>query len=183
MLVAMQPEPWLRGPMSGIAPAAQPLLFSFAQIREDLERHTAGLTNEDVWKPAVGGGTLGFHLRHIAGSVERLTGYLFGEQVSDAQLAQLKGESEPTGTLSELLAGIERSFAAAEERVKKLDPASLFEPRHVGRKQMPTTVLGLLVHIAEHSQRHLGQAITIAKALRASGAAAPVSPSYTGTRP
>jgi uncharacterized damage-inducible protein DinB len=163
----MQPEPWLRGPVAGVHPAIQPLLFSFTQIREDLRHHTAGLSNQDVWKPASGGGTLGFHLRHIAGSVERLTSYVFGEQLSEKQLAELKTESEPRGTLEELLTGIDTALAAAENRVRTLEPAALEEPRYVGRKMLPTTVFGLLVHIAEHSQRHVGQAITIAKSLRA----------------
>jgi uncharacterized damage-inducible protein DinB len=167
-LFVMQPEPWLRGPVAGVHPAIQPLLFSFTQIREDLHRHTAGLANEDVWRPAPGGGTLGFHLRHIAGSVERLTSYLFGEQLSEAQLSQLKAESEPRGTtLEELLAVVDSALAASENRVKALDAAALEEPRYVGRKMLPTTVFGLLVHIAEHSQRHVGQAITITKSLRA----------------
>lgn len=162
----MQPEPWLRGPIPNTHVAFQPLLFCFTQIQEDLKRHTAGLTDEDVWKSAAGGGTLGFHLRHIAGSVERLAGYLFGELLTEAQLARLKTEADPLGGLEELLAEIEAAFTATEARVRTIDPAVLFEPRHVGRKQMPTTVLGLLVHIAEHSQRHLGQAITIAKAIK-----------------
>lgn len=114
----MTPEPWLRGPVAGVHPAIQPLLFSFTQIREDLRHHTAGLSNQDVWKPASGGGTLGFHLRHIAGSVERLTGYVFGEQLSEKQLAQLKTESEPRGTLEELLIGIDTALAASENRVR-----------------------------------------------------------------
>src|SRR5690242_5498153 len=83
------PEPWLRGPLPGVHPLIMPVFFSFAQVREDLARHTAGLTREQIWQP-VTGASLGFHLKHIAGSVDRLATYLIGRQLSDAQLASFK---------------------------------------------------------------------------------------------
>jgi uncharacterized damage-inducible protein DinB len=142
-----------------------PVFYSFQLVREDLAIHTAGVTQGQLWRSGPVP-SLGFHLRHIAGSVERLTAYLMDEQLSDAQLAFLKNEGAPGATLEELLAAVERTFAATEGRLRTIDPATIHEVRYIGRKRLPTTVLGLLVHIAEHTQRHLGQAITTAKMVR-----------------
>jgi uncharacterized damage-inducible protein DinB len=110
---------------------------------------------------------LGYHLRHIAGSVERLMTYLQGRQLDERQVQALPQEGEPHGNRDELLAGVDQAFRAAEAVVRALDPQGLSEPRFVGRKRLPTTVIGLLTHIAEHTLRHVGQAVTTAKALRA----------------
>jgi uncharacterized damage-inducible protein DinB len=134
--------------------------------REDLAKYTTGLTTEQIWATPHGFGSVGFHLRHIAGSTERLMTYVSGGQLDDTQMAALKAEKEPGATREELLAGIDRAFANAEAVARALDPASFTEPRSVGRKQLPTTVIGLLIHIAEHNQRHVGQAISAAKLAR-----------------
>ena len=160
-------EPWLRGPLAGVDPLIQPVLHSFLQVREDLALHTEGLSDEDVWRAPGPLPTLGFQLRHIAGSVDRLTTYLIGEQVSPEQIAILKAESTPGAGLAELLEGVNEALAASEARMRTIDPTTIHEPRHIGRKQLPSSVLGLLVHLAEHTQRHLGQAITTAKLLKA----------------
>src|SRR6185295_18788438 len=107
--------------------------------------------------------SVGFHLRHVAGSTDRLMTYVSGGQLSSDQMTVLKAEKEPGATGEELLASIDRAFANAETVARAIDPARLAEPRGVGRKQLPTTVIGLLVHIAEHTQRHVGQAISAAK--------------------
>lgn len=161
-----QPEPWLRGPAAGIQPLVMPVFFSFTQVREELAFHTAGLTTEDVWRRVGSLPPLGFHLRHIAGSVDRLVAYLMQEEVSPEQIAFLKEETTPGASLEELLAGVDRALARAEERLRTISPAAIHEPRYIGRKRLPATVLGLLVHIAEHTQRHLGQAILTAKLAR-----------------
>jgi len=162
-----QPEPWLRGPLDGVEPLVQPVFHSFRQVREDLREHTAGLDADALWRRVGELPSLGFHLRHIAGSVERLTAYLMQEELTAEQLAFLRAEAEPGAGLEELLNEVERALAASEKRLGEIDPAAIGEPRHIGRKRLPTTVLGLLVHLAEHTQRHLGQAITTAKLVRA----------------
>lgn len=159
-------EPWLRGPLPGVDTFVAPLLYSFQMAREDLAKYTVGLTTEQIWATPHGFGSVGFHLRHIAGSTDRLMTYASGGQLFSAQLAALKTEKEPGGTREELLTGINQAFASAEAVARSLDPARLTEPRGVGRKQLPTTVIGLLVHIAEHTQRHVGQAISAAKLAR-----------------
>ncbi len=160
------PEPWLRGPVADAAPLIQPVLHSFQQVRENLRTHTEGVADEAVWRDLGPIPTLGFQLRHIAGSVDRLTTYLMGGQVSPEQIAVLKAESTPEGGLAELLDGVDAALAASEALLRTIDAATLYEPRYIGRKQLPSSVLGLLVHLAEHTQRHLGQAITTAKLLK-----------------
>ena len=162
-----QTEPWLRGPLPGVDTFVAPLLYSFQMAREDLAKYTAGLTTEQIWATPHGFGSVGFHLRHIAGSTDRLMTYVSGSQLSAAQMSALKTEKEPGAAREILLAGIDQAFASAEAIVRALDPTRLAEPRSVGRKQLPTTVIGLLVHIAEHTQRHVGQAISAAKLVKA----------------
>src|SRR3954453_17457992 len=144
-----------------------PVVFSFQQVREDLDRHTNGITENQVWAQT-GGGTLGFHLKHLAGSVDRISTYLIGGTLTEKQLEHLSSESDGLGELRELLDQIHQSLRNAEERLREMDPAQLFEFRGVGRNRLPSTVIGLLVHLAEHTQRHLGQAITVAQVVRRS---------------
>jgi uncharacterized damage-inducible protein DinB len=144
-----------------------PVLFSFQQVREDLETHTKGISDAQVWTRTAGG-SLGFHLKHLAGSVDRISTYLIGGTLTEAQLQQLSSESNEQGGLRELLDGIDQSLQSAELRVRQVDPEHLFDPRGVGRKALPSTVIGLLVHLAEHTQRHLGQAITLSQLVRGS---------------
>lgn len=158
----------MRGPLPGVNVFAAPLLYSFQMAREDLAKHTEGLTTEQIWATPHGFGSVGFHLRHIAGATDRLMTYLQGGQLSEAQMAVLKAEKEAGATREMLLGGLDTAFANAEAIVRALDPAHLTDPRGVGRKQLPTTVIGLLVHIAEHTQRHVGQAISAAKLARVS---------------
>lgn len=158
------PEPWLRGPIPGVDPLIVPVLYAFQQAREDLARYTEGLAPEQIWNRPHGFGSVGFHLRHIAGSTIRLVTYLQGRGLTGEQLAAGRSEHEAAGQgREELLAGLDEAFRQAEAVVRSLSPAYLAEPRWVGRKRLPTTVAGLLTHIAEHTQRHVGQAISAAK--------------------
>jgi hypothetical protein len=109
----------------------------------------------------------------MAGSVDRLTTYLEGRPLDGAQMAALAAEMEPGASIEELLAAIDQALLRAGEIMRAIDPATLAEPRRVGRKHLPTTVMGLLVHIAEHTQRHLGQAIGAAQLARACGGKEP----------
>jgi uncharacterized damage-inducible protein DinB len=163
------PEPWLRGPIPGVRVLIAPVLYSFQQAREDIAKHTEGLTTKQIWASPHGFGSVGFHVSHIADSVDRLITYLEGKQLSEAQMAALLTEKEAGATREELLAGMDAAFHRAESVVRAIDPARLPEPREVGRKRLPTTVAGLLTHIAEHTQRHVGQAVSAAKMARIEG--------------
>ena len=168
------PEPWMRGPIAGVDPLVAPVLYSFQQAMEDLTRHTEGLTLQQLWATPFGFGSVGFHVLHIAGSTNRLLAYLQGRQLSAGELAGLEAEKSPLRlSREELLALLRDAFAGAERTVRAIDPTSLPEPREVGRQRLPTTVIGLLVHIAEHTQRHVGQAISAAKLARQSSPGAP----------
>jgi hypothetical protein len=145
-------EPWLRGPIAGVDPLTAPVLYAFTQAREDLEQYTEGLTTEEIWRSGVG-----FHIRHISRSTERLMAYLQGCRTVEL------GEGETGASRQELLAELDDVFKRAEMVVRAIDPSILRDAREVGRKRLPTTVIGLLSHIAEHTQRHVGQAISAAK--------------------
>jgi uncharacterized damage-inducible protein DinB len=162
----MPEEPWLRGPIPGVSPLLAPVLYSFQHAREDLEHWTEGLTTEQIWARPHGFGAVGFHLRHIAGSVERLTTFLQGRAMTAEQFASKAKEMEAGASREELLKTLDESLARAEQIVRGIDPSTLAEPRAVGRLRLPTTVIGLLTHIAEHTMRHVGEAISAAKLAR-----------------
>jgi uncharacterized damage-inducible protein DinB len=164
-------EPWLRGPKPGVPSFAAPLFFSFEQVREDLRKHAADLTPEQIWMKIGSAAPLGFHLRHIPGSVDRLLTYLEGNELTEAQLQSLKNESQPGPGFEDLFQSLDAGLKNAEERLLKLDPTKLDSIRYVGRKRLQVTALGLLIHIAEHTQRHLGQAITTAKMVKGASSA------------
>src|ERR1700722_13061540 len=153
----MPVEPWLREIDLGIQPSLAQPIFGLEQVLEDLERHTAGLTDGQVWTSPHGLTPLGFHLRHIAGSTGRLTTYVRGDQLSEAQMAQLKEEKTPGAALESLLSGITEAVRNAQTAIRELDPEKLGDPRFIGRKRIRTTAIALAIHIGEHAQRHSGQ--------------------------
>ena len=155
--------------MEGVSPLIAPVLYGFEQAREDLARHTEGLSDEQIWARPFGLAPVGFQLRHIAGSVDRLVTYLFGGQLDASQMEALHTEMEPGESREALLRKVDFALEQAAARIRAIDPATFPEPRVVGRKRLPTTVIGLAVHIAEHTQRHVGQAISAAKLARVTG--------------
>jgi uncharacterized damage-inducible protein DinB len=161
------PEPWLRGPNLAIHPIARPLAHSLTQVREDLQRWTGDLSAEELWARPMGLGAVGFHIRHIARSADRLTTYVEGRQLSEDQMNALRSESDPGASRDELFEELEACLVRCESVVEALDPRTWFDAREVGRKRLPTTVGGLVTHIAEHCQRHVGEAIVTAKVVKA----------------
>src|ERR1700735_4094692 len=155
----MGEEPWLRGPLADVHPLVAPTLHAFAPVREDLALLTDGLTDAEIWSRPYGLAPVGFQLRHIAGSVERLTTYLRGEQLTPEQLIAIPREMDPGPGRLTLLAGVNEALHQCEQVIRALDPANLADSRSVGRRRLPTTVIGLVVHLAEHTQRHVGELI------------------------
>ena len=161
-------EPWLRGTDTGVHPSIAATLFAFEQAREDLAHWTEGFTQEQMWARPHGVASLAFQMQHIAGSVERLSTYLDARQLSDEQLRAAREEGHAAELdRAALLDLVGKAFANAELIMRRIDPATLADPREVGRKRLPTTVAGLLTHLAEHTARHVGEAIITAKLVRA----------------
>lgn len=161
-----QPEPWLRGPLDGLHPIIAHVFYTFQQCREELASWTADIDDHRLWQPfANNAPSLGFHLRHITGSVDRLTTYLTSQPLSPNQLAFLENEPTPGGSRLTLLEEMNAVFAQTEATLRQIPPATFQDVRTIGRAQLPSTVAGLIVHLAEHTQRHLGQAVLTAKLL------------------
>ncbi len=170
MTAPHRPEVWLRGPLPGIDAVLMPAAHTLVQVREDVAEAAAGASDADLWARPGGAASAGFHLRHLAGSLERLLTYARGERLSPAQLAVLGHESDPGAGADQLVAEAQAAIDRALIQLQHTPPGSYGEVRPVGRAMVPTTVLGLIVHAAEHSSRHAGQFITtlmIARGLRA----------------
>jgi uncharacterized damage-inducible protein DinB len=160
-------EPWLRGTHSDIPAAARAVLHALDLALDDLVKWTDGLSNEEIHSEPLGLTPVAFHLRHIAGATDRILTYAEGGQISAEQLAALKAEQSGEESLADLLAAVEKSFANAAERIRTLAGADLNTFRGVGRKQLPTSIGGAMIHVADHTQRHIGQVVTTAKVLKA----------------
>jgi len=158
-----QPEPWLRGTLSEVPPVQRAVLHALELAREDLERWCDGLSDEELNARPGGIAPVAFHLRHLTRSADRLLSYAEGAQLNAEQIAMMKSELAPGATRNELLAELVVGFTKNARRIRAFSSHQLEESRTVGKKQLPTTVGGLLVHVADHTQRHVGQAITTAK--------------------
>ena len=163
-------EPWLRGTHTDVPAAGRAVLHALELALDDLHKWTAGLADAEIHSQQLGLPSVAFLLRHIAGSVDRILTYAEGGQLSAVQLAALKSEKDREGnqkTLAELLAEVGASFNNAADRIRALATADLNTARAVGRKQLPTSLGGALIHVADHTQRHVGQVVTTAKVVKA----------------
>jgi hypothetical protein len=153
------PEVWLRGPLLDIPPLLQPVAHALLQAREEVEALMAGFPEERLWARPGGVASAGFHLQHLAGVLDRLFTYARGESLSEKQLSALKAEGEQSPGISSalLLEAFRQQVELALAELRSIDEQILTSPRSVGRSKLPSTVLGLLVHSAEHVQRHVGQ--------------------------
>ena len=153
-------EWWQRGPVEGVPDVLQPVAHILLQVRESVGQMVAGLTEAEWNARPAGVASAAFHVRHIAGVIDRLFTYARGETLSDRQRTALAREGTPVIELAEVpavLAELEARVEAAVAELKALDPAALGAWRGVGRAQLPSTVIGCLVHGAEHAMRHVGQ--------------------------
>lgn len=168
-----RPEPWLRGQVPGITPLLQPAAHAFIMSIEDCEAAVRDLSPDLLWVEHEGAASIGFHLRHLAGATDRLLTYARGEMLNSAQKAALVSERAPGAPpppAADLLAawrvGVDRALA----QLATTPESALLDFRGVGRAQLPSNVLGLLFHAAEHASRHTGQVVTTAKILLTAGA-------------
>jgi hypothetical protein len=164
-----QTEVWQRGPVPGFEPLLMPVVHALLQAREDLERLATEVPAEHVWMRPGGAASIGFHVRHTGGALDRLFTYARGETLSDAQKAALReegGAGDPPVSLVSVLTGVNASIDRALQQLASTSKDSLLDERKLGRAGLPTNVLGLLFHAAEHCTRHVGQAITTARIVK-----------------
>lgn len=169
-----QPEVWLRGAVDGIEPLLMPVAHALLQAREDIAHLARHVADKHTWTRSGGAASIGFHIRHLGGTVDRLFTYARGHMLSDEQKAALKSEGlpgEPPASLASVAAEATALLDRALAELRSLDRDRLLDERKVGRAGLPSNVLGLLFHAAEHTTRHVGQAITTAKIV--SGGQAP----------
>ena len=156
-------EPWLRGTLGDIPAIPRAVIHALELAREDITRWCSRLTDARLNARPAGIAPVAYHIRHIVRSIDRLLTYAEGNQLSAAQFAALKTELDPGAERDPLFAEFNEGINRAIARIRAIDATRLEEPRKVGRKELPTSVGGLLVHVADHTQRHVGQAIATAK--------------------
>jgi uncharacterized damage-inducible protein DinB len=162
----INPEAWLRGPIEGVPDTLQPVAHALIQAREEARDLLRDFPAELLWTCPAGLASVGFHLQHIAGVIDRLFTYARGQGLSGEQrdtLAREGSPPEPNMGVSGLLNVLDAQVEHALVQLRATPPESLNQERLVGRKQLPSTVLGLLFHAAEHSQRHVGQMLVTAR--------------------
>ena len=161
-------EWWQRGPIEGVPAVLQPVAHILLQVRESVGEIVVGLT-EAEWNHRPGGvASAAFHVRHIAGVIERLFTYARGQALSAEQLAAIPLEGGPLAVeeVAGVLAALSTRIDAAVAELKTVDVATLGDYRGVGRAQLPSTVIGCLVHGAEHAMRHVGQLSVTVRVVR-----------------
>lgn len=161
-------EVWQRGPIDGVPALLQPVAHALLQAVEDVESEMISFPQELLWNKPAGVASVGFHLKHIKGVVDRLFTYAKGELLTEQQMLDLKGESvsEGVNSITTLTGDFKNQVDHALHQLKLTDPGTLTDKRGIGRKQIPTTVMGLLFHAAEHTQRHVGQLIVTARIVK-----------------
>ena len=158
-------EVWLCEPLPGILPALQPVAHALLQAREEVNGLMKDFPDALLWQRPAGVAAAGFHLQHMAGVLDRLFTYANGQVLSEVQLKQLAGEGRPAEaeTVEWLVQQFSTQVDKSLAQISHISANELFETRGVGRAQIPSTVMGLLVHAAEHTMRHLGQLLVTVK--------------------
>lgn len=164
-------EVWLRGPLEDGTPVlVQPLAQALLQARDEVHTFLADFPEEKLWVKPLGLASVGFHLQHLRGVLDRLYTYARGEMLSEAQLAELREEGQETAGLAELLANFDLQVDKSLAALREVEASRLTEAREVGRARLPSTYMGLLVHAAEHTTRHTGQLLVTARVVAAGAA-------------
>jgi hypothetical protein len=163
------PEPWLRGTFADLPVLQRALLHSLQLAQEDTAKWCGGLDDRELHLRPFHLPSVAFQLRHIARSLDRFCCYAEGIPLSAEQLAALAGEMDGTGDRDAVLSELAKSIETTQQRLEAIVRRPLDSPVMIGRKRLPTTLAGLLIHAAEHTQRHVGQAITTAKVIAGQG--------------
>ena len=163
------PEVWLRGPLPGVPPLLQPVAHALLQAREEVAEYLVGFPAARLAERPLGLASVGFHLRHLTGVLDRTFTYARGQALSTTQLTYLAAESQPPthpGAVAELVQAFSQQVDTALAQLQRTPEATLPEWRGVGRAQLPSTVIGLLVHAAEHTTRHVGQLLVTVRVVQ-----------------
>ena len=160
------PEPWLRGTLTETDPVLRAVLHALELAKEDLEKWCGDLTDDQLNARPKDLASVAFHIRHIVRSTDRLLSYAENRSLTGEQIVLMKQELDPGASRDMLFSELSQGMESAASRIRAIPPDRLAEARAVGRQQMPTTVAGLVIHVADHAQRHVGQAITTAKILK-----------------
>ena len=165
-----KPEVWLRGPLANIPMLLQPVAHALLQAREEVEKLMENFPDEYLWNKPAGVASVGFHLLHLRGVLDRLFTYAKGNKLSDEQLAALQRETQSHNiTVEQLVKSFDEQVDKAIKQLIETPENSLLEKRGVGLAQLPSNVLGLLFHAAEHTMRHTGQLLVTARILMNEG--------------
>ena len=162
------PEVWMRGPVAGIPPLLQPVAHALLQAQEEIHTLLTDFPDSLLWQQPAGVAAVGFHLQHISGVLDRLFTYAAGQALSAEQLAYLAAEGTPNDQLSVpgLLEVFDEQLRVTMEKLKAMDEKHLTDERTVGRQKLPSTVMGLVFHAAEHTMRHTGQLLVTVTIIR-----------------
>ena len=162
-------EAWLRGPIEGVPALLQPVAHALQQAREEAREIVRDFPADKLWARPAGLASAGFHLQHLSGVVDRLFTYARGETLTDEQQEAREAEGRPPashGSAGELLDAFDAQVERALTQLRATPPHTLTDARSVGRQHLPSTQLGLLVHAAEHVQRHIGQLLVTVRVQR-----------------
>jgi uncharacterized damage-inducible protein DinB len=155
-------EAWLTGPVDGVDPLLMPAAHSFLQVRQEIPALLEGLSVEQIWRRPAASASIGFHVIHLAGATDRLLTYARGEPLSEAQVAAAKAEKALNGlAAAQLIAVVREAMDKAIDQIRLTPRERITDAREVGRQRLPSTVLGLIFHAAEHATRHSGQISTL----------------------
>ena len=164
-------ELWQRGPIENVPALLQPVAHALLEVGEEVHIIMEGFPEDLLWKKPAGVASPAFHLQHIHGVIDRLFAYARKELLSEEQMhaLSLEGDEEKSSSsMQQMVSDLNKRISSAVEELKTIDVETLTEARGVGRKQIPTTLIGLYFHAAEHSMRHVGQLLVTVKILKSS---------------
>ncbi|WP_343692959.1 DinB family protein [Chitinophaga sp.] len=166
--MSQQPEVWMRGPIPGIPNLLQPVAHALLQAQEEIHENLRDFPVSKLWDTPFGCASVAFHLQHIKGVLDRLFTYAASQSLTESQLSELaaEGKKDPHISVQSLLAALDAQITISLAKLQATEEYALAVPRGIGRKQIPTTLGGLLFHSAEHTMRHTGQLIVTIKILK-----------------
>jgi hypothetical protein len=167
-----KPEVWQRGPLPEINPLLQPVAHALLQAREEINEYMCKFPVALLWVRPAGMASTSFHLQHLSGVLDRVFTYARAQGLSEFQFAQLAEEGTDAAdgyTVADLVNRFNNQVDLALQQLKNTDVATLPDFRGIGRAGLPSTVIGLLFHAAEHTMRHVGQLMVTAAVVKSNG--------------